>query len=89
MSIPNTFADRVGSIPLSELDENFQYVLENSEGTGGGGNSGAGGAILLNSNSISSSYTFPSGLNGVTAGPIIIDEGVEITIPPGSSWSIV
>jgi len=85
--IPNTFADRVGPIPLSELDENFQYVLGN--GGGGGGGTGAGGAILLNNNTISSNYTIPTGQNGVTAGPITVEEGVVITIPEGSSWSIV
>lgn len=56
---------------------------------GGGGNTGAGGAITLNTNSINASYTMPTGFNGVSAGPITMATGVTITISTGSNWSIV
>jgi hypothetical protein len=46
-------------------------------------------AIQLNEQAITANYTIPSGFNGVSAGPITIASGVVVTIPSGSSWSIV
>ena len=51
--------------------------------------SGSDGTISLNSNVISESYTLPVGYNGTSAGPITINDGVTITIPNGSEWTIL
>ena len=45
--------------------------------------------IKLNEQTISANYSIPEGYNGLSAGPITIDDGVIVTIPDGSSWSIV
>ena len=45
--------------------------------------------IQLNTQTISANYTIPAGYNGMSAGPITIASGVVVTIPAGSSWSIV
>lgn len=45
--------------------------------------------IQLNTQTISANYTIPAGYNGMSAGPITISDGVVVTIPAGSSWSIV
>jgi hypothetical protein len=45
--------------------------------------------IQLNTQTISANYTIPSGYNGMSAGPITIANNVVVTIPDGSSWSIV
>jgi hypothetical protein len=45
--------------------------------------------IQLNTQTISANYTIPTGYNGMSAGPITISSGVVVTIPAGSSWSIV
>jgi hypothetical protein len=45
--------------------------------------------IQLNTQNISANYTIPSGYNGMSAGPITIANNVVVTIPDGSSWSIV
>lgn len=47
------------------------------------------GVIKLNPQSLTSNYTMPSGFNGMSAGPITIADGVVVTIPDGSAWSIV
>ena len=49
----------------------------------------AGGVVLENGQTISSNYTMTSSKNGVSAGPITVATGVTVTIPTGSSWSIV
>jgi hypothetical protein len=50
---------------------------------------GGTSAIKLNTQSISQDYTMPTGYNGMSAGPITIADGVTVTIPSGSAWSIV
>lgn len=45
--------------------------------------------IQLNTQTISANYTIPAGYNGMSAGPITIANNVVVTIPAGSSWSIV
>jgi hypothetical protein len=46
-------------------------------------------AIQLNEQVISVNYSMPVGYNGVSAGPITIADGIVVTIPAGSSWSVV
>lgn len=45
--------------------------------------------IRLNPNTITSNQTIPSGVNGVSAGPITIANGVTVVIQDGAEWSIV
>ena len=45
--------------------------------------------IKLNEQIISANYSIPTGYNGLSAGPITIANGITVTIPNGSSWSIV
>jgi hypothetical protein len=45
--------------------------------------------IKLNEQTIVANYSIPSGYNGLSAGPITIASGVIVTIPTGSSWSVV
>jgi len=49
--------------------------------------SAAGGSVHECVNTISSNYTMTTNSNGVSAGPITIS--ATVTIPSGSSWSIV
>jgi len=45
--------------------------------------------IQLNTQTIAANYTIPAGYNGMSAGPITIANNIVVTIPDGSSWSIV
>jgi hypothetical protein len=45
--------------------------------------------IKLNEQTIVANYSIPAGYNGLSAGPITIASGVIVTIPTGSSWSVV
>lgn len=73
---------------LTSAGPNANVYWANATG-GGGGNTGAGGAITLNTNVINVAYTIPTGFNGVTAGPITLGTAGNIIISPGSAWSIV
>jgi hypothetical protein len=62
-----------------------------SWGLAGGGASGASGNQVFYENDIevTASYTITSNKNAVTAGPITVQSGVTVTVPSGSSWTIV
>lgn len=47
------------------------------------------GAFWENDTSINASYTITAGKNAGTFGPVTIQDGVVITIPSGSTWTIV
>jgi hypothetical protein len=49
----------------------------------------AGGAIYENSQTISASHTIPVGSNGMSAGPVTVNNGVTLTISNGSTYTIV
>ena len=45
--------------------------------------------IRINPNAISADFTIATGYNGVSAGPIRINAGVQVTVARNSHWSIV
>jgi hypothetical protein len=57
---------------------------------GGGATGGAGnGFVYENDIHVTQDYTLTANKNGMSAGPIIVDDGVSVTVPSGSVWSIV
>jgi hypothetical protein len=45
--------------------------------------------IYLNTQTIATSYTIPTGSSAMSVGPITISSGVSVTIPSGSRWAIL
>jgi len=76
----NTFAVAGGKVDISIAG-----------GGGGGGAVGAGTDKVFYENDIgvAQSYTISNGKNAMSAGPITIANGVIVTIPNGSVWSVV
>lgn len=61
-------------------------------GSGGGtGTSfpGTNPPIYVNSNTVSANYTFSSGTNGMSSGPVTIANGVTVTVASGSKWVVL
>jgi hypothetical protein len=58
---------------------------------GGGGATGAGGDEIFfeNGQTVNNSYTITAGQNAGSFGPISIAGGVVVTVPSGSTWSVV
>ena len=56
-----------------------------------GGATGAGtdAVFFLNNQAVTASYSIPSTKNAMTAGPITVNAGVTVTIPSGSTWTVV
>ena len=45
--------------------------------------------IIENANAIAANYSIKSNNNAMSAGPISINSGISVTVPSGSSWTIV
>lgn len=60
-------------------------------GSIGGGATGGGTdqSFYLNSTSITASYSIPAGQNAGTFGPVTVASGAVVTVPSGSTWTIV
>jgi len=57
---------------------------------GGGATGGGTDAIFyLNGQTVTTNYSIPAGQNAGTFGPISVNSGATVTIPSGSTWSIV
>ena len=57
----------------------------------GGGATGAGGdeVFVLNAQTVTTTYSIPSGKNAMSVGPITVNSGVDVTIPSGSRWVLL
>lgn len=83
-------SDGPGKIRFNTTVGKFEGHNGTSWGTIGGATGGASDDVFYeNSKMISADYTITSGKNAMTAGPITINDGVNITVPDGSVWTIV
>jgi hypothetical protein len=60
-------------------------------GSIGGGATGGGAdqVFYLNGQTVTTSYSIPSGQNAMSTGPITINSGVTVTVPTGSRWVVL
>lgn len=93
----------VGTVAQRDASPQAGYIRFNSEysqfegyngsswgSIGAGAKGGGDNAVFFeNDVTVTNSYTITSGKNAVTAGPITINDGVVVTVPDGSAWSIV
>ena len=58
---------------------------------GSGGATGAGTDAIFweNDQTVTASYTITTNKNAMTAGPITVASGVTVTVPSGSTWTVV
>lgn len=49
----------------------------------------ASNGLVVNSATVSASYSIPSGSNAMSAGPITIAGGAAVTVPSGSVWTVI
>ena len=77
-----------GMFRYNSTSGQFEGYAAGAWGSIGGGGQ-AGGAILVNKSVASTSYTIPSGENGLSVGPITVDSGVTITVSSGQRWLVL
>jgi hypothetical protein len=74
----------------SLIYDGTRFQLQSTSAAGGGGGGAVlGGVIFENAAIATVSGSIASGSNGGTFGPLTLADGVEITVPDGTTWSIV
>lgn len=69
----------------------FEGYNGSAWGAVGGGATGGGSDDIFveNGTTVTTNYTITSGKNAMSAGPITIANGITVTVPSGSVWTIV
>lgn len=57
--------------------------------TAGATGGGTDQVFYNNDQNVTTNYSIPSGKNSMSAGPVTINDGVTVTIPSGSVWTVV
>ena len=80
-----------GDIRFNTTFTRFEGYNGTAWGALGGGAAGSGTNAVFyeNDTTVTGSYTITTGKNAMTAGPITVLSGVTVTVPSGSSWTVV
>lgn len=80
-----------GMFRFNSTTNGFEGYNGSAWGAVGGGATGAAGnaAFYENDQNVTADYTITSGKNAMSAGEITINSGVTVTVPTGSTWTIV
>lgn len=73
----------------SETSSFEGYDGTNWSGIGGASGGGGNPFVYENDITVTVNYTLTTNKNGMSAGPISIADGVSVTIPTGSTWTVV
>lgn len=94
-----TTAQRPGSpingyLRYNTTDDSFEGYIAGAWGAIGGGGGGAvgGGSDEIfweNDQNVTTDYTITASHNAMSAGPITINNGITVTVPNGSTWTVV
>lgn len=89
---PATIASNVTWTLPSTDGTSGQFLSTDGSGTlswatGGGG--GGSSTILENLQTISSNYTVTNGYNGLSVGPVTVNQGIEVTVGTGEKWVVL
>jgi hypothetical protein len=76
-----TSAIQDGAITEAKIDPNAKI-----RGATGGGTDRV---FYENDTVVTTAYTITSGKNAMTAGPVTINDGIAVTVPDGSTWTVV
>ena len=85
-------ASYVITLPSAAPTANGQALTATTAGVASWGNvesTKAGGAIYENSQTISTTHTLTANTNGMSAGPVTVNDGITLTIPSGATYTIV
>jgi hypothetical protein len=80
-----------GYLRFNNTTTSFEGYNGTNWGSIGGGATGGGTdqIFYLNGQTVTTSYSIPSGQNAGTFGSITIDSSATVTVPSGSTWTVV
>jgi hypothetical protein len=66
-------------------------ITSAANGSSAGGATGGGSDAIFwnNDQTVTTNYTIPTGKNAGTFGPITVASGIVVTVPSGSTWTVV
>jgi hypothetical protein len=83
------FATATSGTVSSVNTSNAKLLYKPSTGEFQASQLNATNGIVVNSNTVSTSYSIPSGSSAMSAGPITVASGQSVTVPTGSRWVIL
>lgn len=83
------FAAATSGTPTTIYTSNAKYLYKPSTGELQASAMVSSNGLTVNSNTVSTSYSIPSGSSAVSAGPMTIASGVSVTVPSGSRWVVL
>lgn len=78
-----------GMIRYNTTNQQFEGYGASWGGFGGASGSAGDAVFYENDPTVTADYSITSGKNAMSAGPITINNGVTVTIPTGSNWTVV
>jgi hypothetical protein len=85
-----SFTYVMASNPAANASAVGTYSVHQWTQIGGGATGGNADTVFqVNSQTVTSTYSIPSGSSASSAGPITVNSGVIITIPSGSRWVVL
>ena len=83
------FASATSGTPTTIFTSNAKYLYKPSTGELKVDVPVAGNGIMVNSTTVSTSYTIASGTNGFSVGPITVASGISVSVSSGQRWLIL
>jgi hypothetical protein len=83
------FAAATSGTPSTIYTSNAKLLYKPSTGDLQSSAVTASNGIFVNAATVTASYTVPSGNNASSAGPLLVDSGVTVTVSSGGRWAIV
>ena len=84
-----SFANATTGTPTTIYTSNANLLYKPSTGELQASEVVATNGILVNSSTVSASYTIASGYNGHSVGPMTVNSGATVTVSNGQIWYIV
>ena len=80
-----------GMVRFNSTTAKFEGYGASAWGALGGGATGGGAdqIFIENGQTVTTDYTITAGNNAGTFGPVTINSGITVTVPTGSTWSVV
>jgi hypothetical protein len=83
------FADVITGTPSTIYTSNAKLLYKPSTGDMQSSAVTASNGIFVNSATVTASYTVASGNNASSAGPLLVDSGVTVTVSSGGRWVVI
>jgi hypothetical protein len=83
------FAAVTSGTPTTIYTSDPKYLYKPSTGELQASAVVASNGLVVNSNTVATSYSIPSGSSAMSAGPMSVSGGITVTVPSGSRWVVL